>query len=120
MKKKLLKSTRDAAVSPSGLVAAGISQGFALFIAVVISANISGGHVTFGLFVAVIVVDRVSLLQVDAADLVRDASLNDRVELRIVGDVGAKIRILGLTSPGVQKISATLVVFLHGRGLFLH
>lgn len=53
----------------------------------------------------VIVVDRVSLLQADAADLVRDASLNDRVELRVVGDVGARIRILGLTSPGVQVIN---------------
>ncbi|KAK6156931.1 hypothetical protein DH2020_011179 [Rehmannia glutinosa] len=49
-----------------------------------------------------IVVDRVSLLQADAADLLRDASLNDRVDLRVVGDVGAKIRILGFTSPGVQ------------------
>ncbi|XP_051132625.1 uncharacterized protein LOC127252477 [Andrographis paniculata] len=50
----------------------------------------------------IIAVDRVSLLQADAADLLRDASLNDRVELRVVGDVGAKIRILGFTSPGVQ------------------
>lgn len=49
-----------------------------------------------------IVVDRVNLLQADAADLIRDAALNDRVELRVLGDVGAKIRILGLTSPGVQ------------------
>ncbi|KAJ8526400.1 hypothetical protein K7X08_028877 [Anisodus acutangulus] len=49
-----------------------------------------------------IVVDRVSLLQADASDLIRDAALNDRVELRVLGDVGAKIRILGLTSPGVQ------------------
>ncbi|KAI3525599.1 hypothetical protein L2E82_01755 [Cichorium intybus] len=47
-------------------------------------------------------VDRVNLLQTDAADLVRDASLNDRVELRIMGDVRAKIRIIGLTSPAVQ------------------
>ncbi|KAI3770295.1 hypothetical protein L6452_01422 [Arctium lappa] len=49
-----------------------------------------------------VTVDRVNLLQADAADLVRDASLNDRVELRIMGDVNAKIRILGLTSPSVQ------------------
>lgn len=47
-------------------------------------------------------VDRVNLLQADAADLVRDASLNDRVEFRVLGDVGAKIRIIGITSPGVQ------------------
>ncbi|PIN03821.1 hypothetical protein CDL12_23649 [Handroanthus impetiginosus] len=49
-----------------------------------------------------IAVDRVNLLQADAADLLRDASLNDRVELRVVGDVGAKIRILSFTSPGVE------------------
>ncbi|KAI3702072.1 hypothetical protein L6452_27718 [Arctium lappa] len=47
-------------------------------------------------------VDRVNLLQADAADLVRDASLNDRVELRIMGDVNAKIRVIGITSPSVQ------------------
>ncbi|XP_057803887.1 uncharacterized protein LOC131019390 [Salvia miltiorrhiza] len=59
----------------------------------------------------VIVVDRVSLLQADAADLVRDASLNDRVELRVVGDVGAKIRILGFTSPGVQvSVDCTIAI----------
>ncbi|KAJ9561428.1 hypothetical protein OSB04_006588 [Centaurea solstitialis] len=49
-----------------------------------------------------VTVDRVNLMQADAADLVRDASLNDRVELRMMGDVNAKIRILGLTSPSVQ------------------
>ncbi|PIN00008.1 hypothetical protein CDL12_27490 [Handroanthus impetiginosus] len=52
--------------------------------------------------VTIIVVDRVSLLQADAADLVRDISLYDRVELRVVGDVGAKIRILGFNSPGLE------------------
>ncbi|KAI5661484.1 hypothetical protein M9H77_20807 [Catharanthus roseus] len=50
-----------------------------------------------------IAVDRVNLLQADAADLLRDATVNDRVELRVAGDVGAKIRILGITSPGVEK-----------------
>lgn len=54
-----------------------------------------------------IAVDRVNLLQADAADLLRDATVNDRVELRVAGDVGAKIRILGLTSPGVE-VSASL------------
>ncbi|KAL8234572.1 hypothetical protein R6Q59_020672 [Mikania micrantha] len=49
-----------------------------------------------------VTVDRVNLLQADAADLIRDVSLNDRVELRIMGDVRAKIRIVGLTSPAVQ------------------
>ncbi|GFP93861.1 hypothetical protein PHJA_001530400 [Phtheirospermum japonicum] len=58
-----------------------------------------------------IVVDRVSLLQADAADLLKDASVNDRVELRVVGDVGAKIRILGFTSPGVQvSVDCTIAI----------
>lgn len=51
---------------------------------------------------ATIAVDRVNLLQADAADLIRDASLNDRVELRVLGEVGAKIRVLEIDSPGVQ------------------
>ncbi|XP_057465296.1 uncharacterized protein LOC130755010 [Actinidia eriantha] len=59
----------------------------------------------------VVAVDRVNLLQADAADLVRDASLNDRVELRVLGDVGAKIRILGFTSPGVQvSVDCAIVI----------
>jgi hypothetical protein len=37
-----------------------------------------------------VVVDRFNVLQSDAQDLIRDASLNDRVELRITGDVAAK------------------------------
>ncbi|KAL6964341.1 hypothetical protein U1Q18_035396 [Sarracenia purpurea var. burkii] len=58
-----------------------------------------------------VAVDRVNLLQADAADLVKDASLNDRVELRVLGDVGAKIRILGFTSPGVQvSIDCAIVI----------
>ncbi|XP_052179801.1 uncharacterized protein LOC127793072 [Diospyros lotus] len=58
-----------------------------------------------------VVVDRVNLLQADAADLVRDATLNDRVELRVLGDVGAKIRILGFTSPGVQvSVDCAMVI----------
>ncbi|OMO92074.1 Late embryogenesis abundant protein, LEA-14 [Corchorus olitorius] len=51
---------------------------------------------------ATIAVDRANLMQADAADLIRDASLNDRVELRVLGDVGAKIRVLEFDSPGVQ------------------
>lgn len=49
-------------------------------------------------------VDRVNLLQADAVDLVKDVSVNDRVELRVMGDVIAKIRIIGITSPTVQVI----------------
>ncbi|XP_073148261.1 NDR1/HIN1-like protein 13 [Henckelia pumila] len=49
-----------------------------------------------------IVVDRANLIQANAADILGEASLNDRVALRVVGDVGARIRILGLTSPRVQ------------------
>lgn len=47
------KLTSDAALDPSGLVGIAIAHGLALFVAVAISANISGGHVnpavTFGL-----------------------------------------------------------------------
>lgn len=49
------KLTSDAALDPAGLVAVAVAHGFALFVAVAISANISGGHVnpavTFGLVV---------------------------------------------------------------------
>ncbi|XP_027126494.2 aquaporin TIP2-1 [Coffea arabica] len=47
------KLTSDAALDPSGLVAVAVCHGFALFVAVAVAANISGGHVnpavTFGL-----------------------------------------------------------------------
>lgn len=47
--------TNNASLSPSGLAGVAICHGLALFVAVAISANISGGHVnpavTFGLFV---------------------------------------------------------------------
>ncbi|CAO2815437.1 unnamed protein product [Amaranthus hypochondriacus] len=49
------KLTADAALSPGGLVAVAVCHGFALFVAVAVGANISGGHVnpavTFGLAV---------------------------------------------------------------------
>ncbi|KAL3531995.1 hypothetical protein ACH5RR_005516 [Cinchona calisaya] len=49
------KLTNNAANTPSGLIAAAIAHAFALFVAVSVSANISGGHVnpavTFGAFV---------------------------------------------------------------------
>ncbi|XP_073150630.1 aquaporin TIP1-1-like [Henckelia pumila] len=49
------KLTGNGPASPSGLVSAAIAHGFGLFVAVAVSANISGGHVnpavTFGLFV---------------------------------------------------------------------
>ncbi|KAK9989170.1 hypothetical protein SO802_029409 [Lithocarpus litseifolius] len=60
---------------------------------------------------ATIAVDRINLQQADAADLVRDASLNDRVELRVLGDVGAKIRVLNFDSPGVQvSVDCAIVI----------
>ncbi|KAL2332349.1 hypothetical protein Fmac_019930 [Flemingia macrophylla] len=47
------KLTSDAALDPAGLIAVAICHGFALFVAVSVGANISGGHVnpavTFGL-----------------------------------------------------------------------
>lgn len=49
------KLTDNGATTPSGLVAASIAHAFALFVAVSVGANISGGHVnpavTFGAFV---------------------------------------------------------------------
>ncbi|XP_021716221.1 aquaporin TIP1-3-like [Chenopodium quinoa] len=39
------KLTGDGPASPAGLVAAALSHGFALFVAVSVGANISGGHV---------------------------------------------------------------------------
>ncbi|KAG6476915.1 probable aquaporin TIP1-2 [Zingiber officinale] len=48
------KLTDDGSTTPAGLVAASLAHGFALFVAVSVSANISGGHVnpavTFGAF----------------------------------------------------------------------
>nr|AAG44945.1 putative delta TIP [Nicotiana glauca] len=47
------KLTANAALDPAGLVAVAVCHGFALFVAVAVGANISGGHVnpavTFGL-----------------------------------------------------------------------
>ncbi|MQM11953.1 hypothetical protein Taro_044868 [Colocasia esculenta] len=58
-----------------------------------------------------VVVDRVDVLQADALQLVRDAAINDRVDLRVVGDVAAKIRFLGLTSPRVQvSVDCAIVI----------
>lgn len=51
---------------------------------------------------ATIAVDRANLLQADAADIIKDASLNDRIVLRVLGDFGAKIRVMDFDSPGVQ------------------
>ncbi|CAL1352709.1 unnamed protein product [Linum trigynum] len=60
---------------------------------------------------ATVAVDRYSLMQADAADLIRDASLNDRVELRVLGEVGAKIRVLEFDSPGVQvSVDCAIVI----------
>lgn len=49
------KLTNNGATTPAGLISASIAHGFALFVAVAVAANISGGHVnpavTFGAFV---------------------------------------------------------------------
>ncbi|KAG4945355.1 NDR1/HIN1-like protein 13 [Glycine soja] len=61
--------------------------------------------------IATIAVDRVNLLQADAADLIRDASLSDRVDLRVLGDVAAKIRVINFDSPGVQvSVDCAIVI----------
>ena len=48
------KLTNDGSNTPAGLVAAALAHAFALFVAVSVGANISGGHVnpavTFGAF----------------------------------------------------------------------
>ncbi|XP_044461001.1 uncharacterized protein LOC123192487 [Mangifera indica] len=60
---------------------------------------------------ATIAVDRANLLQADGANLIRDASLYDRVELRVLGDVGAKIRVMNFDSPGVQvSVDCAIVI----------
>ncbi|XP_058097215.1 uncharacterized protein LOC131242528 [Magnolia sinica] len=59
-------------------------------------------------------VDRVNVLQQDALELVRDATLNDRVELRVTGDVGAKIRIMEITSPRV-KVAVDCAIVISPR-----
>ncbi|CAL9160937.1 unnamed protein product [Musa hybrid cultivar] len=50
-----------------------------------------------------VVVDRFNVLQSDALNLVRDAALNDRVDLRLTGDVAAKILLFGIPTPRVQR-----------------
>jgi len=49
-----------------------------------------------------LVVTRVNILQAAALNLIRDATVYDRVRLRITGDVGARIRVLQINSPKVQ------------------
>ncbi|KAL8222719.1 hypothetical protein R6Q57_020118 [Mikania cordata] len=58
-----------------------------------------------------VAVDPANLMPADAADLARDVTVNDRVEFRVMGDVNAKIRVAGVTSPGVQ---VSVVSFIDG------
>lgn len=51
---------------------------------------------------AVVVVDRLNVLQAASADLLRDATLNDKVVLTINGPIDARVRVLGIKSPKVQ------------------
>ncbi|XP_008802088.2 uncharacterized protein LOC103716024 [Phoenix dactylifera] len=56
-------------------------------------------------------VSRFNVLQADAVDLIGDATVNDRVELRVTGDIGARIRVLGFTSPRVQvSVDCAIVI----------
>ncbi|MED6209259.1 hypothetical protein PIB30_053076 [Stylosanthes scabra] len=66
-------------------------------------------------FVTAVAVDRLDLLQADAAELISDAVINDRVEFRVLGNVAAKIRILRLfDSPRVQ-VSVDCVIVISPR-----
>ncbi|KAL2945248.1 NDR1/HIN1-like protein 13 [Bienertia sinuspersici] len=59
----------------------------------------------------IVSVERVNLMQADASDLVKDASMYDKVELRVLGDVSAKIRIIRFDSPGVQvSVDCAIVI----------
>jgi hypothetical protein len=60
-----------------------------------------------------VIVDRFNVLQADAQDLVRDAMVYDRVDLRITGDIGAKILVLGFSSPKVQVRNRTATGTTH-------
>lgn len=65
-----------------------------------------------------LMVTRVNILQVAAQDLIRDATVNDRVPLRIVGDVGARIRVLQINSPKVQvSLNCEIVISPRRRTL---
>lgn len=61
---------------------------------------------------ATVFIDHMSLLQTDSDVLVQDIAVNDRVEFRVMGDVNAKIRIIGITSPSVQVISVYKVLLM--------
>ncbi|XP_074580930.1 uncharacterized protein LOC141837423 [Curcuma longa] len=56
-------------------------------------------------------VDHFNVLHGNALDLVRDASLNDRVDLRLTGDVAARILVLGISSPRVRaSVDCAIVI----------
>ncbi|KAL1328214.1 hypothetical protein HN51_038116 [Arachis hypogaea] len=65
--------------------------------------------------VTAVAVDRLNLLQADAAELISDAVINDRVEFRVLGNVAARIRVLRLfDSPRVQ-VSVDCVIVISPR-----
>lgn len=51
---------------------------------------------------ALVVVDRLNILQAASADLLKDVSVNDKVPLTINGPVYARVRLLGINSPRVE------------------
>ncbi|KAG9451139.1 hypothetical protein H6P81_011104 [Aristolochia fimbriata] len=55
-------------------------------------------------------VDRVDVTVLSAADLIRDATVNDRVELMVVGEIGARIRVMEINSPKVKVAVACAIV----------
>lgn len=65
-----------------------------------------------------LLVNRVNILQAAALDLFRDATVNDRVALRLTGDVGARIRVIQITLPQVQvSLDCQIVLSPHRRAL---
>ncbi|GJV13174.1 NDR1/HIN1-like protein 13 [Tanacetum coccineum] len=75
-----------------------------------VPAFFQGAHSKKNVRVSVYI-DRMSLLQTDSDEMVQDIAVNDRVEFRVMGDVNAKIRIIGITSPNVQvSIDCAIVI----------
>ncbi|KAF3441795.1 hypothetical protein FNV43_RR15710 [Rhamnella rubrinervis] len=108
------KLTNDGATTPAGLISASIAHAFALFVAVSVGANISGGHVnpavTFGAFVG----GNITLLR---GILYWIAQLLGSVVaclLLKVATGGAAVPAFGLTGVGVWNAVVLEIVMTFG------